>query len=635
MPIVKSKYKNYIVAVCILVMGYGIYVWIYCLGLDGGIFNVRKTGHLPIAIDAASCFIAISASLLLQVCYHSRISLLLSRALASGVFTWCLLMLIRDFTSLPVNYITFGISPQTAVCFVILSIAFFFIRTGKLVYVRIIQLLLHMVTLVGCIATLGHFLNIPEFYEMSFIPMAVYTAISFILLSAAASLVNCNTGITALFTGKMIGNIMARRLFLRLLLATLAIGYIRILSHRNDWISPELSIAFATSVYIIISLFLIRSTSSKLNAIHRKRLIAEENFRIAVYAAPYALIISDRGGNIITVNECTKLLYGYRKRELIGRNVKTLLPPMLHEDYDAKKREFYDTLRVMKLGFEKQILARKKDGTEFPVEIILTPVRSSYENFMLATVIDITERKKQEEIIRDQLIELQLKNEEMEQFNYISSHDLQEPLRTMSNYIAMVEEDYSEKLDDEVKAHLGAMNNAVERMTHVVRSLLNFGKLGRKRKLSATNCNEIVQEVIADLYDLIQKSEAEVKITCRLPEFYAFKTELRQVFQNLISNAIKFQAGDERPIVKISSEKKGNFYEFSVADNGIGIDPKHHEAVFRIFERLNSEEQYQGHGIGLANCKKITEMHGGKIWVEKNADKGTIFKFTILNLEHE
>ncbi|MGQ3087064.1 hypothetical protein, partial [Flavobacterium sp.] len=108
MPIVKSKYKNYIVAVCILVMGYGIYVWIYCLGLDGGIFNVRKTGHLPIAIDAASCFIAISASLLLQVCYHSRISLLLSRALASGVFTWCLLMLIRDFTSLPVNYITFG-----------------------------------------------------------------------------------------------------------------------------------------------------------------------------------------------------------------------------------------------------------------------------------------------------------------------------------------------------------------------------------------------------------------------------------------------------------------------------------------------------------------------------------------------
>lgn len=623
MPVLKRKYKNFILFSCSTVIIYGIYVLFYGWLLQKG---------LTMAVDAAASFIIIGISLLFSIYCKSIPASRLSAIFSGLVFIWSALLLVRDFTSVNIP-VVFGMSPQTAFCFLCLSACFFFIKVRK--YRRIIQGTLHFVTLVASIALIGHWLNIPEFYKMTFIPMALYSSIGFILMSVAASFINHDTGITGLFTGNLIGNIMARRLFIKIFIVILAAGYIRIIAHRNSWIHPEISIALLTVVFSIICLLLIWRTSVKLNNIHVKRKMAEENFRIAVEAAPYALVISDRGGTIITVNDHTRQLYGYKKGELIGNNAKVLIPEKLHEQYDVKRKDFYSSPSVFKLGQDYDICAQRKDGSEFPVEITLTPVKTSIDTFVLATIIDITQRRHQENVIKNQLIELQLKNEELEQFNYISSHDLQEPLRTMSNYIHMLKEDYPGQMSEEIQEHLHTMGHTIDRMSHVVKSLLNFGKLGRNKKLVLTDCNILVDNVIADLGNLIKSTGAKIEVMCEFPVLYAYETELRQLFQNLVSNAIKFRKPDVAPEIKIGCKAGRGYFEFFVSDNGIGIDPKHSDKIFHIFHRLNSDTAYEGHGIGLANCKKITEMHGGRIWVESEPGKGSTFKFQILTLNHE
>ncbi|WP_181369417.1 sensor histidine kinase [Flavobacterium album] len=466
---------------------------------------------------------------------------------------------------------------------------------------------------------------------MTFIPMAVYSAIGFVLLSVSASLMNYNLGITGLFTGNLIGNIMARKLFLQMLVAILVIGTLRIVAHRKEWLSPEFGSALLIIIFIVITLALIWKTSTTLNKIDDKKRIAVENFRIAIESAPYALVISDRDGKILSVNQQTKILYRYHEHELIGMPVMNIIPKKMHTDYVRRREQFFADNHIIKMGHNEDMLALRKDGTEFPIEIILVPIKTSTGPMCLASVIDITQRKNQEDTIKKQLIELQVKNEELEQFNYISSHDLQEPLRTVSNYISMLQEDFPDRIDGEIQEHLKTMGSAIDRMSHVVRSLLNFGKLGRKKKLVLTDCNKLVNDVAADLNSLIKNTGTEITVTCGLPEFYAYETELRQLFQNLISNAIKFRKSSISPDITISSRKLDGFYEFSVEDNGIGIHPKHSDSIFRIFHRLNSDEEYEGYGIGLANCKKIVEMHGGKIWVESEPGKGSTFKFTLLN----
>ena len=170
-------------------------------------------------------------------------------------------------------------------------------------------------------------------------------------------------------------------------------------------------------------------------------------------------------------------------------------------------------------------------------------------------------------------------------------------------------------------------------MSQLVRSLLDFGRLGRDRKLSLTNCSSLIANVTSDLSGLIKKSGTTITVTDELPVMYAYETEMRQLFQNLINNAIKFTDKDVAPQITISCKKKKGFYQFSVSDNGIGIDPKYFNDIFHIFQRLNKNEDYEGYGIGLANCRKIAEMHGGEIWVESEPGKGSTFKFTILNFK--
>jgi len=354
---------------------------------------------------------------------------------------------------------------------------------------------------------------------------------------------------------------------------------------------------------------------------------AEERFRLVVESAPNAMILANREGLITLINNQTEKLFGYHRNELIGNKLEMLIPKKFKEHHPHQRESFFETPSVRSMGAGRDLYAVKKDGTEFPVEIGLNPIDTDEGKVVLASVIDITERKKHEAIAK-----LELKNKELEQFNYIASHDLQEPLRTVSNYIELLEEDYANQLNDEVKLHLQTIRKATKRMSVLVHSLLDFSRLGQNQHLTWTDSNFILENVIADLNNLIQTSGATIK-TSKLPTLNVYETGMRQLFQNLINNAIKFRKKNTAPQIEISCLHNDEFYEFHVTDNGIGISPKHFDRIFQIFQRLSPESEYEGYGIGLAYCKKIVEMHGGRIWVESELGCKTTFKFTIANFQ--
>lgn len=351
---------------------------------------------------------------------------------------------------------------------------------------------------------------------------------------------------------------------------------------------------------------------------------AEERFRLVVESAPNAMILANKDGEITLINAQTEKLFGYQRNELIGSKLEILIPKKFSGNHPHLRESFFHSPSVRSMGAGRDLFAVRKDGTQFPVEIGLNPIETDQGTVVLASVIDITERKRHEAMSA-----LELKNKELEQFNYIASHDLQEPLRTVSNYIQILEEDFSGQLDEEAKNYLKTISRATVRMSMLVRTLLEFSKLGRNKKMVALDCNTIVKNVVSDLNSLIDETKTTILID-DLPELHAYETELMQVFLNLINNAIKFRKKDQLPEIRIGCRDSSNgHFEFYVADNGIGIEAKYFDRIFQIFQRLNTSQEEEGYGIGLANCKKIVEMHGGKIWVESELGKGSTFKFTI------
>jgi len=603
-------------------------------------------GHISMHFNTAVCFVLLSAALLIHNRNRykggHRVSTILSAiVLLVGVTTFSQQLLHNDFG---IDYVFFRnhqnpfypgrVSPLTALGLSLMSVATIGINTTRQRFIMLCQYIFHAITIIAFIIIIGYIYDVPALYNLSYFTiMAFHTALAFLLLSASASLINPSVGITGIFTGNRMGNVMARRLFSQILVAVLLIGYLRILSHRYHWLSAEVGIALLIVSFILVSLFLIWKKANILNQLELNMEIAQENLRIGVESAPYALILSDEAGKITQVNFETEKLYGYRNDELIGKNIELIIPKELQDHYRHDGGSFFKSPDVISKGMDDNVHAVRKNGSTFPVEIVLTPITTHNGVSVLASVIDVTCRKANEVIITNQVRELQLKNQELEHFNYIASHDLQEPLRTVSNYIMLLEEDYPEQINDEIRMHLGTMNSAVSRMSQLVRSLLDYGRLGKNKKLSLTNCDTLVHNVIADLNGLIKKNHATITITNDMPTLYAYETEMRQLFQNLINNAIKFTRKDVDPQITIGCKKRKGFYEFSVSDNGIGIDPKYFNDIFHIFQRLNSNEEYKGYGIGLANCRKIAEMHGGEIWVTSQPGEGSTFTFKILNFK--
>ncbi len=356
--------------------------------------------------------------------------------------------------------------------------------------------------------------------------------------------------------------------------------------------------------------------------------VADRKFRALLESAPDSIVIVDRNGRIAIVNHQVEQMFGYRRDELIGQPVEILIPERFHERHVGERTAYIAHPRTRPMGAGLQLFARRKDGTEFPVEISLSPLEQPDGMLVTSIVRDVSDRKRAEEQLRQAAAELESSNAELEQFAYVASHDLQEPLRMVASYTQLLARRYQGKLDADADEFIGFAVDGATRMQALINDLLAYSRVGtRGRAFEPTNAADIVDRVIADL-DVATKEAGATITRGPLPVVMGDGVQLGQLFQNLISNAIKFR-GERSPEVRIDAERDGLAWRFSVQDNGIGIEPEYAERIFVIFQRLHSRADYPGTGIGLAICKKIVERHGGRIWVESRPGEGTTFRFTI------
>lgn len=360
---------------------------------------------------------------------------------------------------------------------------------------------------------------------------------------------------------------------------------------------------------------------------------SERRYRQIVETAQEGIWLIDENNYTVFVNKKMCELLEYTQEEIIGKLVYDLID-------ESEKERVADQIQRRKTGVTEQheLTLRTKTGKPVWTHLSTNPVHDENGIYKgaLAMVTDITKRKQQEALLKEHEANLELKNEELrqknrelEQFAYIASHDLQEPLRTVSSFSGQLQKQYGDKLDDLAKKYLFFMQQGTERMKALITDLLDYSRIGKKKQLRTIDCNELIENVLADLHTSIQEAKVEI-CKGRLPVVKGYSTEIKQLFQNLISNAIKFRKKEVVPKIHISSQPIKGGWEFSVEDNGIGIAEEHNERIFVIFQRLHSRSEYEGTGIGLSHCKKIVELHGGKIWVKSSPGEGSSFRFTIL-----
>jgi PAS domain S-box-containing protein len=357
----------------------------------------------------------------------------------------------------------------------------------------------------------------------------------------------------------------------------------------------------------------IRDISAR-KAAERHLAVTEGRYRGLLHAAPDAMLLLNAGGEIVLVNQQAEKQFGYASVALVGHQVAKIIPEGVGEPLTATRVES---------------IARHQDGREFPVEISLSPLESAEGPLIAVAIRDISARKNAEAHLLRTLKELSRSNEELRQFAYVASHDLQEPLRMVASYTQLLSNRYKGKLDSSADEFIAFAVDGANRMQRMIQDLLAYSHVDTTNDvLPCTPSEEALQRAIANLASAIADSGALVTHE-PLPTVLADAGQLVQLFQNLLGNAIKYQ-GPGIPRVHVSCLKEGETsWQFSVADNGLGIDPRHFERIFGMFQRLHGREEFAGTGIGLAICKKIVERHGGRLSVESALGKGSTFRFTL------
>jgi PAS domain S-box-containing protein len=355
----------------------------------------------------------------------------------------------------------------------------------------------------------------------------------------------------------------------------------------------------------------------------------EGRYRGLLEAAPDAMVVVNQGGEIVLLNVQAEKQFGYSRDELVGQKVKNIIPEGFAERLIADDTRSAAEALAQQIGTGIELSGRRKDGSEFPLEIMLSPLESAEGILVTAAIRDISERKKSEEHLVKAVGNLKRSNEELQQFAYVASHDLQEPLRMVASYTQLLAKRYKGRLDSDADEFIAYAVDGCHRMQGLIQDLLAYSRAGADgkalRKISGDNA---LNEALTNLRRTIGESGAVVTHD-PLPVIQTDDTQLALVFQNLVGNAIKYRS-TEVPRVHVSASKNGGReWIFSVRDNGLGIDPQYFERIFILFQRLHGRAEFEGTGIGLAICKKIVERLGGRIWVESLPKKGSTFYFAL------
>jgi two-component system, sensor histidine kinase and response regulator len=398
--------------------------------------------------------------------------------------------------------------------------------------------------------------------------------------------------------------------------------------------ASSLTVTGITSVTLmILGLVVVTALADRRFSLQALELESSRRHRQIVETALDAFVGMDSTGLITDWNVQAERTFGWPRAEVIGRRLSDVaIPHRYREAHMQGLRRFTATGDGPVLNRRIEITALHRDGHEFPIELAISPIEWGDKHHFAAFVRDVTEREQAHQEIARKVDELARSNAELEQFANVASHDLQEPLRMVASYTQLLARRYKGRLDADADEFIGFAVDGATRMQTLIQDLLSYSRVTtRGQSFTITDAERACNDALQNLQPALADSQGVVSVGS-LPRVLADATQLTQLFQNLIGNAIKYR-DHRRPEIRVTAKTAGELAAFSIKDNGIGIDSQYFERIFQMFQRLHTRKAYAGTGIGLALCRKIVERHGGRISVESRLGEGSTFLFTIPQAE--
>jgi PAS domain S-box-containing protein len=360
------------------------------------------------------------------------------------------------------------------------------------------------------------------------------------------------------------------------------------------------------------------------------QVLARQSLAAVLNTVLDGVITIDQHGIIQSFNPAAVRMFGYPPRQIIGRNIKLLMPEPHRGGHDIFLDNYLRTGAAKVIGFTRELRAQRENGEIFPIELGVNEMPVVGKRMFVGTIRDITARKQAEAAVEASMAALSRSNQELDDFAYIASHDLKEPLRGLSHNARFLKEDFGAQLGEPGLRRLDRIFHLCERLERLVNDLLYFSRLGRQGlAIRQTDLNAVIADIESTMETTLAAANAHIVVPDRLPTIICDATRITEAFRNLITNAVKYNDKPEKRI-EITCTGGAAGHVFHVRDNGIGIPPEFHQDVFRIFKRLNEEDETaRGTGVGLTFVKKIIERQGGAIWIESEPGLGTTFHFTI------
>ncbi len=567
------------------------------------------------------------------------VSLLGLLTLGEYIFGWDLgidQLLFKDLRGAVGTLSPGRMAPNTALNFLLVGCALLLLDYESHRGNRPAQFLALGAALVALLALVGYVYYGATTYGLaSYTQMALHTAAAFFVLGLAILFARPDRGLMRIASSDSAGGIITRRLVPAMIITPTVLGWLRLQGERVGLFETEFGLSlFALSNIAILTILIVwnagllhRADNERQRVEHALR-ASQAMFQGFFNFAPDAIIAVNREGRIVRVNARAEAMFGYHREELLGQAIEVLLPERFTQRHTEHRAGYVAEPHPRAMGTGLELYSRRKDGSEFAVDITLGPLNTDGGLVVMSIVRDVTERKQAEAALARYAQDLARSNAELEQFAYVASHDLQEPLRAVTGMVQLLRQRYQGQLDARADEFITHAVDGATRMQALISDLLTYSRVGTRGKpFAPTGCSAILEDALANLAVALRESGATVTHDT-LPVVTADATQMTQLFQNLIGNALKFR-GEHPPEVHVGAEQREGEWQFSVRDNGIGIEPQYLERIFGVFQRLHTRREYPGTGIGLAICKKIVERHGGRIWIESEPGQGSTFYFTL------